>query len=140
MRTRAPVPSLVLTALALGCGSGTERPPPGALDDDSAGLSALCADASFSEVVHPTLQRYCLQCHSNTWAGADFSVQSWSSIVVDGGISGDVVIPGDCGGSRLYQRVTGQTASPMPPVGYGSITDEEAACLCLWIESGCPDD
>ncbi len=139
---RILLPSLVGIALiaALGCGSGTERPPPGALDDDSAGLSALCADASFSEMVQPTLQRYCLQCHSSTWAGGDFSVQSWTSIVVEGGLSGPVVLPGDCGSSLLYQRVSGQTASPMPPVGYGSLADEEIACLCLWIEDGCLDD
>lgn len=139
MRTSLPILDIALVA-AIGCGTGTERPPPGADDDSVSGLAALCDDGSFGQVVQPIFDRYCEQCHRPGGALGDLDLQSWSAVVLEGGLSGPAVVLGDCEGSLLYQRVAGQSASPMPPIGYGQLIDEEIACICLWIEDGCPDD
>ena len=121
-----------------GCGVGTERPPPG-WDDDPMSAS-LCENASYGESIEPVLQRYCLQCHSAGTALGGFSVHSWEAVVESGSYSGATVVPGDCVNSLLYRRIAGVTSTPMPPTGYGSLTQQEIDCICAWIDAGCPDD
>jgi len=136
---RLPLASaIVLSAWMTGCGTGTERPPPGS-DDDSAS-EGQCSDASFVDAIEPTLKRYCLQCHSAGTALGEFSVHSWQAVVLGGGMSGPAVVPGDCASSELYLRITGQTDNPMPPSGYGTLTQQEIDCICTWIDDGCPED
>jgi len=139
MRTPLPIHGLALIAV-LGCGEGTERPPPGADDDSAGGWAGSCDDASFGEVVQPILVRHCQQCHRPGGALGDLDLTSWSSVVLEGGVSGPAVVPGDCEGSLVYERISGQTSSPMPPVGYGQLSNGEVACICLWIENGCLAD
>jgi len=138
MRLFLAIVILLCSGCVHGCGTGTERPPPGS-DDDTSG-AGLCEDASYVEGVEPILQRYCLQCHSAGTALGGFSVHSWQAVVETGGFSGASVVPGDCASSTLYSRVTGVTANPMPPSGYGTLTQPEVDCICAWIDAGCPDD
>ena len=124
--------------LLVACGTGTERPTPGSLDDPAT-LTDACEDASYSTTIQPIFDSTCLQCH---WANAALGGLQLQSIagVLQGGVSGPSVIPGDCASSLLYQRVAGQTASPMPPVGYPSLDYAEVACICRWIAEGGLDD
>ena len=135
-----PLTIVILLSVGLfaGCGVGTERPPPGS-DDDTMG-TGLCEDASYSESIAPVLQGYCLQCHSAGTALGGFSVHSWEAVVESGSYSGATVVPGDCVNSLLYRRIAGVTSTPMPPTGYGSLTQQEIDCICAWIDAGCPDD
>ena len=125
-------------ALLSSCGTGTTRPADA--DDDSAFLiDGLCADPSFSRSVLPVLQQRCSQCHRPNAALGGLSLHSHEG-VMDGGLSGAVVVPGDCAGSLLYQAVSGQASSAMPPTGYERLGDADVSCICEWIERGAPDD
>jgi hypothetical protein len=137
MRVIQPLGVLALMTAVVSCGTGTERPLPGE-GDYTFGLNGECDDASYDLAIQPIFDTGCLQCHWTNAALGGLDLQSYGG-VMDGGVTGAAVGPGDCAGSLLYQRVAGQSASPMPPVGYPDLADAEVDCICLWIAEGTPD-
>jgi len=137
MRPTSPAWIIATFALLTGCGIGTERPLPGS-GDDSFGLTGECDDASYDLAIQPLFDATCLQCHWANAALGGLDLQSYGGLLA-GGVSGAAVVPGDCAGSLLYQRVAGLSASPMPPLGYPDLADAEVDCICLWIAEGAPD-
>lgn len=131
-----PLGLLALLPLLASCGTGTDRPLPG--EGDGFGLTGECDDASYELAIQPIFDAACLQCHWANAALGGLDLQSYGG-VMGGGVTGAAVVPGDCAGSLLYQRITGQAASPMPPLGYPGLADAEVACICQWIAEGTPD-
>jgi hypothetical protein len=137
MCANRPLGLLALVTLLVSCGTGTERPLPGE-GDSSFGLTGECEDASYELAIQPVFDSACLMCHWANAALGGLELQSYGG-VMSGGVTGAAVVPGDCAGSLLYQRIAGQTASPMPPVGYPDLDAAEVDCICMWIAEGTPD-
>lgn len=118
----------------MGCGGGTDRPPPGyGLDDDA--LVVLCAEPGFAASVLPTLHDHCTQCHRPGATAPD--LHDYDALMSAGG---NLIVPEDCAGSLLFQVVTGLTDLQMPPSSYEPLTLEQIGCICAWIEAGAQDD
>ena len=137
---RISLPTLLCTMMTglAACGTGTERPLPGTTGDPSALIEA-CEEPSYASTIQPIFDASCLQCHWANAALGGLELQSYQGVMA-GGVSGASVVPGDCAGSDLFQRVSGQDASAMPPVGYQPLGEDEVACICAWIAQGCLDD
>ena len=121
-----------LLLVALGCGEGTTRPPPGSgVDAD------LCPDASYGSTIQPIFDRYCEQCHRANVESGGLNLESHDALMA-GGLSGASVVPGDCEGSLLY-RLSAHLEQPYMPPG-SPLPDADLACLCAWIALGAADD
>lgn len=94
------------------------------------------AVVSFTGDVLPILDEYCASCHG-TLGGWDASTHE---AVINSGINGPAVIPGDVDGSLLAQKILGtQTQGAiMPPAG---LMPEDIIQIILdWIAAGAPDN
>ncbi len=138
MRPSLPILLFALLTGLVACGEGTVRPLPGTEVDPSMLIEA-CDDPSYSLTVQPIFDASCLQCHWANAALGGLELQSYAGVMA-GGVNGASVIPGDCVGSDLFGRVDGQSASPMPPVGFQPLGDDDVACICAWIAAGALDD
>lgn len=89
--------------------------------------------AAQSGLARQILDAKCLGCHGETkMSGLD--LRDWAGIS-KGGSRGPAVIPGNAGGSLLYQAVSGSGPLKMPP-GKAALTAAEIHTLKLWIDSG----
>ena len=60
---------------------------------------------------------------------------------MEGGSSGDVIVPGNADGSRLFKLVTGAETPIMPPDGQGErLTAEQIELLRTWLSLGAPEN
>lgn len=137
--TRLALLLAVLTMVGMAaCGDGTVRPEPGSVlfDDDDTG-SMECG--SFTEDIQPLLLQQCLQCHRRSAASGGLALEDLNDVMA-GGTSGPSVECGHCDTSLLYLRITGLAQPIMPPTGYIAMPTDQAACICDWINAGCPED
>ena len=83
---------------------------------------------NFKNTIGPIFEIRCISCHGEDGIqGLDLSQYT---TVLDGGISGPVIIPGDPDASLIVQRLTGQ------PPHFAQLTPEELELLIEWIASG----
>ncbi len=125
---------VLLSGSAVGCGDGTDRPPPGYGADDDAAITT-CDDPRYGVAVQPVFQARCGQCHRPNAPLGGLSLHEYQAVMA-GGQSGPVVIPERCAESLLYQLIAGQALPAMPPPGYERVPAADGACLCAWIEEG----
>ena len=90
-------------------------------------------DPVFSKDVLPILERKCFQCHGDGQKVSDLDLSSRTGML-EGGVHGPALVPGDAQQSPLYLRVSGMEA-PVMPMG-GSLSDEEIWVLRDWIDQG----
>ncbi|HEY8149820.1 MAG TPA: DUF1549 domain-containing protein, partial [Vicinamibacteria bacterium] len=90
----------------------------------------------FSKDVQPIFQARCTRCHGAEQKRSQLRLDSRTG-VLRGGLSGKVVIPGDSGGSALYQRITG-ALQPSMPFESPPLAAEEIARIQAWIDGGAP--
>jgi mono/diheme cytochrome c family protein len=91
---------------------------------------------SFEQEVMPVLQASCGACHGSL-GGWDASTYD---SVVNSGVNGPAVLPGDSQASLLAQKLLGtQTVGgPMPP---GALLPRDQVQIVLdWIDGGAPDN
>ncbi len=87
----------------------------------------------FSKDVLPILEQKCFQCHGDGQKVSDLDLSSPAGML-QGGVHGPALVPGDAQQSPLYLRVSGMEA-PVMPMG-GSLSDEEIEVLRDWIDQG----
>lgn len=93
----------------------------------------------FEQEVAPLLSARCQGCHNPARAGRAGELdQTTIRGLLEGGVSGPALVPGDPDASLLVQRVrTGDPEWIMPPEGEGNpLDDDEIAALERWIREG----
>ena len=94
----------------------------------------LYAEVDYNSEIQPIFNSSCINCHSGSDAEEDLNLTSYNN-VMNGGESGDVVIPYDHANSLLWQYVN---SSYMPPYGSGSypLTTNQINLIAQWIDEG----
>jgi hypothetical protein len=98
-------------------------------------VAPVYADHIDYEDIYPLLEERCLNCHHNPGAPNDLSLETYD-LMMQGGINGAVVIPGNSGNSEIIKRVRGERHPRMPLNGPPFLNEEELALLADWIDSG----
>ncbi len=99
-------------------------------------LPALAQAVDFATQVHPILASRCAPCHSGDKPAAGLSLTSRRQALA-GGASGPALAPGDCQGSLLIRKVSGQRGAIMPASGE-PLTAAQISTLRAWIDEGAP--
>ena len=94
----------------------------------------LYAGVDYSSEIQPIFNSRCTNCHSGSDAEEDLSLTSYNN-VMNGGDSGDVIIPFDHANSLLWQYVN---SGFMPPYGSGNypVTTNQINLIAQWIDEG----
>ena len=94
----------------------------------------LYAGVDYSSEIQPIFNSRCTNCHSGSDAEEDLSLTSYNN-VMNGGDSGDVIIPFDHANSLLWQYVN---SGFMPPYGSGNdiLTTGQINLIAQWINEG----
>ena len=104
------------------------------------GGSTAAADIDFLRDIQPIIARHCAKCHiEKREGGLRLASRRDAFVAAD---SGEVFIkPGDSGGSELFQRITADDDTRMPPEGE-RLSAAEVALMKRWIDEGArwPDD
>ncbi len=95
----------------------------------------------FTREVRPILAARCFQCHGHDDKvrkdGLRLDVRDGATKELKDGSR--AIVPGKPDDSELYQRITADDSSVMPPAKAGKrLTKEEVAVLKRWIEQGAP--
>jgi len=91
----------------------------------------LYAGVDYSSEIQPIFNSRCTNCHSGSDAEEDLSLTSYNN-VMNGGDSGDVIIPYDHANSLLWQYIN---SGFMPP-GTNDLTDSQVDLIAEWINEG----
>ena len=95
------------------------------------GLSAIVfGQIDYSEI-QPIFNSRCINCHSGSDAEEGLNLSSYNN-VMNGGDSGDVVVPYDHANSLLWQYIN---SGFMPP-GTNDLTDSQLNLIAQWIDEG----
>ncbi|HEX4129983.1 MAG TPA: PSD1 and planctomycete cytochrome C domain-containing protein [Pirellulales bacterium] len=90
----------------------------------------------FEKQVRPLLAEHCYECHSVKAKALKGGLRLDSrAAVIQGGDSGEAIVPKEPEKSNLIQAIRWQT-SEMPPTG--KLRDEQIAVLVKWVELGAP--
>ncbi|WP_169975791.1 PSD1 and planctomycete cytochrome C domain-containing protein [Tautonia rosea] len=92
------------------------------------------ASLSFERDVRPILKEHCFHCHGEEpklKSGLDLR---FVQTMLDGGLTGEAIVPGDLDGSFLWHRID---ADEMPP-GDAKLSSEQKATIAAWIDAGAP--
>jgi cytochrome c553 len=79
------------------------------------------------------IEKSCTPCHNKVQKISDLDLSSREA-AVKGGKRGPAVVPGDSARSPLYQALTGEGLTPMPPGK--SLAPDEIAAIRAWIDAG----
>jgi Planctomycete cytochrome C len=114
----------------------------------SAAVAVLCASdgppavkrVDYARDVKPILEKYCYDCHGPKQQLSGLRLDRKDSVRL-GGFSGQIIIPGDGEGSRIFRMVGGVDGMPMP-IGDPKPTKAEVEVIRAWIDQGAvwPDD
>ena len=89
---------------------------------------------TFDDHIKPLFRARCAACHNPDKKNGDLDVTNYTGLMLGGG-SGEVVSPGDVGGSYLFALVNHDDEPAMPPDA-PRIPDAEITLLSQWIEQG----
>ena len=94
----------------------------------------LYAEVDYNSEIQPIFNSSCINCHSGSDAEEDLSLTSYDNLM-NGGESGDVVIPYDHANSLLWQYIN---SGFMPPYGSGNdiLTTGQINLIAQWINEG----
>ena len=94
----------------------------------------LYAEVDYNSEIQPIFNSSCINCHSGSDAEEDLSLTSYDNLM-NGGESGDVVIPYDHANSLLWEYVN---SGFMPPYGSGNdiLTTGQINLIAQWIDEG----
>jgi cytochrome b subunit of formate dehydrogenase/mono/diheme cytochrome c family protein len=131
--TQTPAPTLTPTVEATQTSLPTASPTPGpeGTPDSTPATPAVASDLTWDNPIGPMLQAKCSACHGATALGG-LNLSTYAD-AMKGGVSGEVIIPGDSANSLL---VTKQQAGGHP----GQLTPEEIAQVIEWINAGAPEN
>ncbi|MBP86870.1 MAG: hypothetical protein CMJ64_09155 [Planctomycetaceae bacterium] len=92
--------------------------------------------------VKPLLASKCYSCHGALKQQAELRLET-RALMLAGGDSGQVVVPGSADKSRIVARISAKEDERMPPQDEGSLlTADEIALIRMWIDQGAkaPDE
>jgi hypothetical protein len=93
---------------------------------------------NYAEHVKPIFIEKCAACHNQDKARGGLVIDSYTNLM-EGGSSGEVIVPGDPIGSRLWLLVDHQEKPTMPPK-QPKLEAAKLAVIQKWIEQGAPAD
>jgi mono/diheme cytochrome c family protein len=93
---------------------------------------------TYTDHVFPMFEQFCVKCHNEDKRRGGLSLASFNQSM-EGGSSGQVILPGDPDGSRLVRLVEWAEEPIMPPKGDG-LSDEQIEVIRNWIAEGAPRD
>ncbi|MGC4002304.1 MAG: hypothetical protein QM811_03825 [Pirellulales bacterium] len=108
-----------------------------AVAQDKAAQDKSAADKpkiTYDDHVKPILRDHCLTCHNANDAKGGLTLDSYAKTMAGGG-SGEVVLPGDPDGSRLYALVA-HIEQPIMPPKQDKLADAKLMTIKNWIEGG----
>ena len=88
----------------------------------------------YARDVRPILEKYCYDCHGPKQQFSGLRLDRKDS-VQNGGFSGQIVIPGDAEGSRMFRMISGIDGMPMP-IGDPKPTRADIDVIRRWIDQG----
>jgi hypothetical protein len=91
----------------------------------------------FNDVIRPILQEKCISCHGESAMKGGLLLEDTAGIL-KGGKTGPLFIAGQASLSLLIKRIhlPMEDKHHMPPKNKAQLTDDEAALLYAWIQSG----
>ncbi|MCH8963849.1 MAG: hypothetical protein IIB58_02725 [Planctomycetes bacterium] len=124
----------------------SEKPPAAPPQTPPQTMTAAPADApapkpallNYQDHIKPILIEKCASCHNPDRARSGLIVDSFTTLM-QGGSSGQVIAPGDPGGSRLWRLVDRQE-QPFMPFEEPKLPDAMLATIRTWIEQGALPD
>jgi hypothetical protein len=93
------------------------------------------SNVSYSKDIQPVLDLKCSNsgCHDDGSRAGGLSLSSWVNTTADPGI----VFPYEPENSRLVWAIEGRIgATPMPPIGYPTLTKNQINGIRIWVEEG----
>lgn|GEM_PF-899807 len=104
---------------------------PDLLPDDG-GSAIAPEDVSFAADIQPILNANCVACHGGS---AGLFLDSYDN-VIQGGVNGPVIAPGDPSGSKLIQFVS----SGYMPLNGRPLSPSQVETIANWVATGAPDN
>src|SRR5262249_24238929 len=83
--------------------------------------------------VKPILARQCVMCHGPDKQRSGLRLDA-AALIRKGANSGQVIVPGKSGESRLLHAITWTPAAPKMPDGGDKLSDGDIAKLRAWID------
>ena len=93
---------------------------------------------TYDEHVKPILREHCFSCHGADMQKGGLALDTYQKTMT-GGSSGEVVLAGDLGSSRLWALVSHMEQPKMPPM-QDKLPDAKLALISKWIEGGAPEN
>src|SRR5699024_7675934 len=98
----------------------------------------MAAKITYDEHVRPILREHCFSCHSVDKQESGLSLDTYQKAMA-GGSSGEIVIAGDLGSSRLWALVSHAEEPKMPP-RQDKLPAAKLDLISKWIEQGAPEN
>ncbi|MCA9410673.1 MAG: hypothetical protein KC944_05665, partial [Candidatus Omnitrophica bacterium] len=93
---------------------------------------------SYVEHIRPIFQANCFSCHNRDKRRSGLSLESVSD-ALEGGSSGQVIVPGKPDQSRLF-RLVAHLEEPKMPLSGDKLDEESIQKIRTWIKQGAPED
>ncbi len=90
----------------------------------------------FVREVRPVLTKYCLSCHGSDDEPANGLRLSTAAGMLIGGDGGPAIVPGDAGGSLVFQTISGTHPEIFMPPSKEGLTVEQVEIIRQWIDEG----
>ena len=101
-----------------------------------AATAAKGVEVDYATQIKPILATKCYSCHGALKRQSGLRLET-RSLMLRGGDSGRILVPGNSRASRLVERITADESERMPPRGEGSgLTREEVNLIRDWIDQG----
>ena len=97
--------------------------------------SAAARQAEFNRDIAPIFRASCEKCHGAKNIQAKLRLDSQDGIL-QGGVSGKIIIPGNSRDSLLMKRLLGLTDAPRMPFGADPLPDSQIEIIRAWIDQG----
>ena len=88
----------------------------------------------FASDIRPILTKNCQGCHQGGAAPSGLRLDS-AAALLEGSISGKVIVPGNAAESLLVRRISDKTGVRMPPIG-PLLSDAAIALIREWVDQG----
>lgn len=115
-----------------------ETPPSPANKQMATPAAAKPSFINYADHIRPILLEKCVGCHNPDKSRGGLIVDSFAAIM-EGGGSGDVIVPGDPDASRLWLLVS-HTEQPNMPLKEPKLDDARLETIRTWIEQGALPD
>jgi uncharacterized membrane protein len=104
-------------------------------------ITNLDSAVVYADIIDPILRNTCTSCHSESKSKGDLMMHN-EVVMLKGGESGELFIPGNAAGSLLMERILlpEDHEDHMPPEGKKQLTEKEVELLAWWINEGAAFD